>query len=148
MIVVPIDRCAQVGEVRHRLYWSTMMVDSSTAPVMSYDARVRDQLRWAVGEFVGEVRVASSWASAMSFAGQCRPVLAVLDFDNVSPQGRTYLARLLPARHGTRLIALGGVGALDDAVRHGIRYGVEKPIDVQALLVQIDVVLSRITDSL
>lgn len=111
--------------------------------VMSYDARIRDLLRWAVGEFAGEVVVASSWNLAISLAGQYRPTLAVLDFDNVSPQGRTYLAKLLPARHGIQLIAVGGAGALDDALRHGIRYGVEKPIDVQSLMVQVEVVLRR-----
>src|ERR1051325_11266749 len=97
--------------------------------VMSYDHRTRDLLRYAIGEFANQVLVAPSWAVALSLAGQHRPAVAVLDFDNVSPQGRAYLARLLPARHGTEVIAVGGVGALDDAIRHGIRYGVEKPID-------------------
>jgi DNA-binding response OmpR family regulator len=111
--------------------------------VMSYDARTRDLLRWAVGEFAAQVYVASSWTLAMSLAGQHRPTIAVLDFDNVSPQGRTYLAKLLPARHRIDIIVVGGVGSLDDAVRHGIRYGVEKPIDVQSLMVQVEVALRR-----
>jgi DNA-binding NtrC family response regulator len=120
-----------------------MKGSSNVVLVMSYDARIRDLLRWAVGEFAGEVCVAGSWTVAMSLAGQHRPTVAVLDFDNVSPQGRTYLAKLLPARHEIELIAVGGVGALDDAVRHGIRYGVEKPIDVQSLIVEVEVALRR-----
>jgi hypothetical protein len=109
---------------------------------MSYDAGVRDTLRWVAGEIADDVLVASTWALALQLAGVGHPHVAILDFDRVSPQGRVRLANLLRLRYATAIIVVGNDASLDDATRHGISTGFAKPIDATRLMTNVAWVLT------
>jgi hypothetical protein len=89
--------------------------------ILSYDRATREALRWAVGEVLDEVQIASSWQIALRQAGIQHPTVAVVDFDHVAPQGRVLLSNLLALRYG-------------DAARHGIHATMIKPVNQTRLM--------------
>jgi DNA-binding NtrC family response regulator len=116
----------------------------ATVLVLSYDRATRDVMRWVAGEVADEVHAASSWASAIQLASLYRPALAILDFDNLSPQGRVWLSQLLPLRYETEILVVGSSQSLEDALRHGLTRGFGKPLDAGALLRQVAAVIGHL----
>src|SRR5690242_10142882 len=105
-----------------------MAATRTSGLILSYDRATRESVRWAIGEVLDDVQTATSWQIALKQAGVQHPTVAIVDFDHVAPQGRVILSNLLVMRYGTYVIAIGSSDNVGDAVRHGIRATMTKPL--------------------
>jgi DNA-binding response OmpR family regulator len=102
--------------------------------IFSLDPAIRDVLRWATGEVVEHVHVATSWAGAASMAATYRPAVAVIDLDGMPGNVRQTLLSALRDRFSVPIVVLGDRTALDEASKLGVETRLTKPVNVGALM--------------
>ncbi len=107
---------------------------TSSVLVFSLDPAIRDVLRWATGEIVEHVHVATTWTGAATMASTYKPALAVVDVDGLAANVRDSLLKTLTARLEIPIVAVGNHAAATEAQTLGLDTWLEKPINVGALM--------------
>jgi DNA-binding NtrC family response regulator len=106
--------------------------------ILSAERSYRDALRWALAEVVDEVLIAATWSRVVPLVEKHRPSLVILDFDSIDRAGRGILTKLLDLRYHVKTVAIGTKRAIEDAEELGITTTFQKPVNVGALMAQVE----------